>query len=484
MDRTDTSRSFGRFGIRTLTGAGIGTALAAAAFISMRGGFFTRGAAAEFVAPAVAFDALEDGFIDVPTEARSIQAAFDFAPDGATVRIAPGTYAGATHCSGKSITVIGSGEGSTVVRGFGRAPVMTFTGESSNRVELRGISFVGGRGESGSGLVLDGVAFDVRDSRFAGNTGSGAVVRGGSGDFGNCTFDGNRSPRSGGALSNEGGRVEFIGCSFRHNVSATFGGAVFSKGGRVELLACSLEDNATHSGAWGGAVFGEDAAVELHGSEFARNRSIESGGAVYLMGGTADITKCSFSGNFSDEARSVFSRGAGVRIATSHLCGVESVAVGGDFSFGDGNVFDPSCFGDCNQNGVSDAEEIELGWSPDRDGNGTLDACDPDCNSNGLPDGYEIAGGFAQDLNANGMIDICEIRAGLALDVDNDWIPDDAQAPAMDAMQPAAGTGGGSPASTMGAVPPPLPAGAPAGPVPDPFDPWAGRGLGVGSRTW
>jgi hypothetical protein len=33
-------------------------------------------------------------------------------------------------------------------------------------------------------------------------------------------------------------------------------------------------------------------------------------------------------------------------------------------------------------------------------------------------------------------------------------------------------------------VPPPLPAGAPAGPVPDPFDPWAGRGLGVGSRTW
>jgi len=30
-------------------------------------------------------------------------------------------------------------------------------------------------------------------------------------------------------------------------------------------------------------------------------------------------------------------------------------------------------------------------------------------------------------MNGNGLIDICEIRAGLALDVDGDWIPDDAQ---------------------------------------------------------
>ena len=209
-----------------------------------------------------------------------------------------------------------------------------------------------------------------------------------------------------------------------------------SKGGRVELLACTLEDNATHSGAWGGAVFGSDAVVELHGSEFARNRAIDAGGAVYLAGGVADISRCSFTGNLSDEARSLYSRGAGVRIASSRLCGIEAVALGGDFAFGDDNVFDASCHGDCNQNGVSDAEELELGWVADRDGNGTPDACDPDCNGNGLPDGYEIAGGFAQDMNANGLIDICEIRSGLALDVDNDWIPDDAQVPAMDALAP------------------------------------------------
>jgi hypothetical protein len=78
-----------------------------------------------------------------------------------------------------------------------------------------------------------------------------------------------------------------------------------------------------------------------------------------------------------------------------------------------------------------------------------------------MPDGYEIRAGFAQDMNVNGMIDICEIRAGLALDVDNDWIPDDAQvvaapaapvAPAARAVPTAGGAvqaPGFDPADTM-----------------------------------
>ena len=437
MNRPNQRSSSGRIGLGAFTGAGIGTAaIAVAAFVSLRGGFFTRGAKAEFTRPEVAFDCLEDGVIEVPEEARSLQAAVDFAPDGAVIRVSQGTFVGPVACDGKSIVIEGQGPDATVLRGFGVRPVLSFRGSGESTVVVRGMSVVGGRGAEGAGLVLEGVRFDARDLRIAGNQGCGALVRGGSGEFDACTFEGNRSPGSGGGFRNEGGRVQFVGCTFRHNVSTAFGGAVASKGGRVELLACTLEDNSTHSGAWGGAVFGSDAVVELHGSEFARNRAINAGGAVYLAGGVADISKCSFTGNLSDEARSLYSRGAGVRIASSHLCGIEAVALGGDFAFGDGNVFDASCFGDCNQNGVSDTEELELGWVADRDGNGVPDACDPDCNSNGLPDGYEIAGGFAQDMNANGLIDICEIRSGLALDVDNDWIPDDAQVPAMDALAP------------------------------------------------
>ena len=425
MNRNDSSRSFGRIGARATTFAGL--AFAAAAFVSLRGGFFTRGANAEFVRPSVAFDALQDGVIDVPSEASSIQAAIDFAPDGSTIHVSAGTYAGGIHCEGKSVTITGAGADATLIRGFANSPVLSFSGDSSDRVFLSGLSVVGGRGDAGCGIFLDSVSFEVRDSHIAGNQGAGAIIRGATGDFSGCVFEDNRGPQSGGGARNDGGSPVFVGCTFRHNISSTFGGAVYSKGGKVSLLACTVEDNSTNSGAWGGAIFGEDTHFELHGTDFARNRALESGGAVYLLRGVADISRCSFTGNFSDEARSLFSRGAGVRIASSHLCGASGIALGGDMTFEDDNVFDTACFGDCNQNGVSDSEELALGWSADRDGNGVLDACDPDCNSNGMPDGYEIRAGFAQDMNVNGMIDICEIRAGLALDVDNDWIPDDAQ---------------------------------------------------------
>lgn len=457
---------------RTLTGAGICTAFALVAVLSFRGGFGTRGAAAGFTRPAVLPGSLDDGVIEVPDEVVSLALAMGLAPDGATVRVGEGVFAGPVACDGKSIALEGAGSDRTVIRVAGDAPALSFRGSAGDRVRIRGVSVVGAGGACGAGLAIDGMAFEVRDSRFVGHRGSGASLSAAHGEFVNCSFEGNRATGSGGAVRNEGGRARFVGCGFRGNVSDAFGGAVFSRGGSVDLLACTLEDNATHSGAWGGAVFGQDAAFELHGTDFLRNRSIESGGAVYLMGGIADVSRCSFSGNSSSEARSIYSRGAGVRVATSRLCGLQEVSVGGDLALDDGNVFDPACHGDCNQNGVADGEEIELGWAPDRDSNGMPDSCDPDCNSNGMPDGYEIAAGFAADANANGLVDLCEIRAGLVLDVDNDWVPDDAQAPAMASAPP------GAPAAAAGSA---LPSGiAPSGvgepavsAVPDPFDPWA-----------
>ena len=139
-------------------------------------------------------------------------------------------------------------------------------------------------------------------------------------------------------------------------------------------------------------------------------------------------------------------------------------------------MFEPACHGDCNQNGVADGEEIELGWAPDRDSNGMPDACDPDCNSNGMPDGYEIAAGFAADANVNGLVDLCEIRAGLALDVDNDWIPDDAQVPAMAGALPGAEGVPAGHAASVGYVPSAAPAGFDApgsAAAPGQLDPWA-----------
>ena len=96
---------------------------------------------------AVAFDALQDGVIEVPTEATSIQAAIDFAPDGSTIKVAAGTYAGGIHCEGKSITITGAGADATLIRGFANSPVFSFAGASSDRVIISGLSVVGGRGD-------------------------------------------------------------------------------------------------------------------------------------------------------------------------------------------------------------------------------------------------------------------------------------------------------------------------------------------------
>ena len=420
-----------RTGNRMAATFGVGGLVAAAAFVSMRSGVLTRGADAGFVRPVAVLGALTDNVIDVPAEAPSLQAALDSALEGSIIRLGPGTWVGATRSSGTSVTVIGAGIDRTTVRGLGRSAVMAFAGNGSTTVALAGLTVSAGSGPEGTGLVLDGVTYDVRDVRFTGNEGGGARITGGSGRFTECSFVGNRSAGSGGAVRAERGDATFVSCTFRGNEANGFGGAVAGDGGTVSLLACTLEGNATRSGAWGGAVYGKEAVLELHGSDFARNRSIEAGGAVYLMGGIGDVSRCTFESNFSLEAPSLFSRGAGVRIAGSRLCGAQEIALGGDFAADDGNVFDEQCFGDCDQNGVADAEDIERGWAQDRDGNGVPDACDPDCNMNGLPDGFEIGEGFAQDMNANGLIDVCEIRAGLALDADGDWIPDDAQNAAM-----------------------------------------------------
>jgi hypothetical protein len=69
--------------------------------------------------------------------------------------------------------------------------------------------------------------------------------------------------------------------------------------------------------------------------------------------------------------------------------------------------------GDCNDNGVGDAEDISSGTSLDCNGNGIPDECDVadaelDCNSNGIPDSCDVATGTSGDDNDNGTPDECE----------------------------------------------------------------------------
>ena len=95
---------------------------------------------------------------------------------------------------------------------------------------------------------------------------------------------------------------------------------------------------------------------------------------------------------------------------------------------------------DCDGNGLPDLCEWVFGFLEDCNGNGIPDACDVDCNGNGIPDECDISSGTstdcnldgipdecpgAVDCNDNGVPDECDISAGTSVDCNLDGIPDE-----------------------------------------------------------
>lgn len=79
------------------------------------------------------------------------------------------------------------------------------------------------------------------------------------------------------------------------------------------------------------------------------------------------------------------------------------------------------CEPDCNENGIPDDKDIADCTSDpdcaDCDSNGVPDGCDPDCDGDGTPDACETL----IDCNSNGIFDACEY------DCDNDGVPDECE---------------------------------------------------------
>lgn len=96
---------------------------------------------------------------------------------------------------------------------------------------------------------------------------------------------------------------------------------------------------------------------------------------------------------------------------------------------------------DCNENGISDSEDIAGGTSQDCNDNGMPDECESDCNDNGLADECDIAQGTSEDCNGNsvpdeceftdcndnGVLDECDILDGTSNDCDGNDVPDECE---------------------------------------------------------
>jgi hypothetical protein len=79
---------------------------------------------------------------------------------------------------------------------------------------------------------------------------------------------------------------------------------------------------------------------------------------------------------------------------------------------------------DCNDNGVEDQDDVNLGTSLDCNSNNFPDECEGDCNATGTPDDCDILNMTSDDCNLNNRPDECEL---IGNDCDANLVPDDCQ---------------------------------------------------------
>lgn len=105
---------------------------------------------------------------------QSIQAAIDAAAPGDTISVAAGTFDEDIDFGGKGVTVVGTGA-TTVIRGTGTGPVVTFaSGEGSDSV-LDSVMVTGGAALLGGGVMIVGASPTLLRNVIANN---GASSRG------------------------------------------------------------------------------------------------------------------------------------------------------------------------------------------------------------------------------------------------------------------------------------------------------------------
>ena len=310
----------------------------------------------------------------------SVQSAIAAAPTGATVRVAPGNYAGPIVLEGKSLTLIAIGNASnTTISGAGLSTsILTIRGAAAIGSTISGFQFRDGTAGSlesgarvGGAMLLSETTASIRD----------------------CIFTGN-SAFNGGAIYGNAFSGIIEQCSFISNTATNDAGAVqLGFGGVANFRANVLETN--HAGRNGGAMLivnaptGPLTSITVQNSQFRTNSAIGLGGALAWDASSGDnlpVFGCTIESNTAADA--ALSRIAGAlsfELLNTRLCMNTPTNVVGPVVDLGGNSFGD----DCNGNGQCDADEIAAG-------------SESDCNSNGIPDSCEV-GGIVSAWGDNGL---------------------------------------------------------------------------------
>ena len=342
----------------------------------------------------------------------NIQAALNAAPNGATIHIAPGNYAGPFDIGSKSVHLVSiAGPNTTIISGAGLGTaIISVTGSAANGTTIDGFTFRDGQigadaygTRMGGAIFLNGVAADVRNCKFLNNhsnVGGALCGYASSGTIENCLFDHNTAAVEAGAVElGFGGKW-----TFRNNLLTN--NSAVGNGGAMQIVQPA------------GAV---TAAVSLRDSDFTGNSAGGKGGAIAwsaLGGVNLIVNGCTFENNTASDA--AFTRLDGqLELALSHSRFCLNTPTNLATVYAD--IGDNILSQDCNGNGVCDADEIASG-------------AEADCDHNGLPDSCQLIGdmrSWGDNTNGQSSIpssigDVWHIAAGcshsLALKADHTMV--------------------------------------------------------------
>lgn len=189
-----------------------------------------------------------NGYPALKWEINPLQARIDAALNGDTLVVQPGVYEGRLYFKGKNITLTSTNPqdpnivASTIIRGRGIGPVVTFQGTETPDCVLQGFTIEGGRAPlPGGGGIFGGPAAaamaTIRNCVIQNNntTDYGGAIGGVKGLISNCILR-NNSAKYGGGLSWCDGRIE--NCLIVNNTATTAGNALHHCNGQI--LNCTI----------------------------------------------------------------------------------------------------------------------------------------------------------------------------------------------------------------------------------------------------